>query len=58
MGPGVRRDDEVCALIRTLAHTTQSSYPRRRVSSTPWPLDSIIGVSGILDHPLSRMMTA
>jgi hypothetical protein len=30
----------------------------RRASSTPWLLGSIIGVSGILDHPLSRMMTA
>ena len=39
-------------------HTHQSSYPRRRVSSTPQPIDSIIGVSGILDHPPSRVMTA
>jgi hypothetical protein len=28
------------------------------VSSTPQLLDSIINGSGILDHPLSRMMTA
>jgi hypothetical protein len=28
------------------------------VSSTLQLLDSIIGASGILDHPLSRMMTA
>jgi hypothetical protein len=27
-------------------------------SSTPRLFDSIAGVSGILDHPLSRMMTA
>jgi hypothetical protein len=27
------------------------------VSSTPRLLDSIAGVSGILDHPLSRVMT-
>ena len=32
------------------AHT-QPSYPRRRVSSTPRPIDLIAGVSGILDHP-------
>jgi hypothetical protein len=35
----------------------QSSSPRRRGSSTPWPIDSITAVSGILDHPLSRVMT-
>src|SRR5215213_1291537 len=28
-----------------------SSYPRRRVSSTPRLIDSIIDVSGILDRP-------
>jgi hypothetical protein len=27
------------------------------VSSTPRPIDSIASVSGILDHPLSGMMT-
>src|SRR5258708_17177956 len=27
------------------------------VSSTPWPLDSIISVAGILDRPPSRAMT-
>jgi hypothetical protein len=37
------------------AHT-QQSYPRRRVSSTPRPIDLIAGASGILDHPLSRMI--
>ncbi len=31
--------------------THQPSYPRRRVPSTPRPIGSIIGVSGILDHP-------
>ena len=36
------------------AHT-QLSY-RERVCSTPRPIDSIIGVSGILDHPPSRAM--
>jgi len=30
----------------------------RRVSSTPRPIDPITAVSGILDHPLARMMTA
>jgi len=35
------------------------SYPAKAgVSSTPRLLDSIINGSGILDHPLSRMMTA
>src|SRR6476659_3235341 len=33
------------------------SCPRKRVSSTPRLFDSITGASGILDHPLSRMMT-
>jgi hypothetical protein len=32
--------------------------PRKRVSSTPRLLDSITGVSGILDRPPSRAMTA
>jgi hypothetical protein len=36
---------------------TLLSSPRRRGSSTPRPIDSIINVSGILDHPLSRVMT-
>jgi hypothetical protein len=27
------------------------------VSSTPRPFDSITAISGILDHPLSRVMT-
>jgi hypothetical protein len=44
----------ICSLMP--AHT-QLSYPRRRVSSTPRPIRSIIEVSGILDHPLSRVMT-
>ena len=35
----------------------RSSYPRRRVSSTPRPIGSIIAASGILDHPPSRVMT-
>src|SRR4051794_25791584 len=35
---------------KLLAHTPLS-YPRRRVSSTLRPLGSIIGASGILDHP-------
>ncbi len=37
--------------------THRSSYPRMRVSSTPQLLDSIAGVSGILDHPHARAMT-
>ena len=41
---------------KLFAHT-QLSYPRRRVSSTPRPIDSIMNVSGILDHPPSRVMT-
>jgi len=32
--------------------------PESEVSSTPRLIDSITGVSGILDHPLSRAMTA
>jgi len=40
-----------------LAHT-QLSYPRRRVSSTPLPIQVITDISGILDRPLSRTMTA
>ena len=35
----------------------EPSCPRRRASSTPRPIDSITGVSGILDHPTSRVMT-
>jgi hypothetical protein len=31
--------------------------PAKAGTHTPRPLDSIIGVSGILDHPLSGMMT-
>jgi hypothetical protein len=31
--------------------------PRMRVSSTPRPVDSIISISGILDHPHARVMT-
>ena len=34
-----------------------SSYPRRRVSSTPRLIGSIMDASGILDHPPSRVMT-
>jgi hypothetical protein len=33
---------------------TLLSSPRRRGSSTLRPIDSIINVSGILDHPLLR----
>jgi hypothetical protein len=33
------------------------SYPRKRVSSTPRPIDSIADVSGTLDRPLSRTTT-
>jgi hypothetical protein len=33
------------------------SCPRRRASSTPQTIDSITAVSGILDHPPSRVMT-
>src|ERR1700676_5669033 len=37
----------------------RSSYPAKSgVSSTPRLFDSIAGVSGTLDHRLSRMMTA
>ena len=36
---------------------TQSASPRRRGSSTPRPISSIIDVSGILDHPPARVMT-
>ena len=39
------------------AARTMLSYPRRRVSSTPRFPGSIIGVSGILGHPLSRVTT-
>src|SRR5258705_13347251 len=34
-----------------------SSYPRRRVSSTPRLIDSITAASGILGHPPSRVTT-
>jgi hypothetical protein len=54
----------VIASHRVLAMTEEravfhipSSYPRRRVSSTPRPLGSIIAASGILVHPRSRVMT-
>ena len=36
---------------------TGSSYPRRRVSSTPRLIGSITAASGILDRPPSRTMT-
>jgi hypothetical protein len=39
-------------------HLHHSSYPRRRVSSTPRPIGSIAAVSGILGRPPSRAMTA
>jgi hypothetical protein len=41
-----------------IATLHKASYPRRRVSSTPRPIDSIINVSGILDRPPARTMTA
>jgi hypothetical protein len=40
-----------------IVNNTPSSSPRMRGSSTPRLLGSIIGVSGILDHPLSRVTT-
>ena len=39
------------------SNQTRSSYPRRRVSSTPRPIDSITAVSGILVARSSRAMT-
>jgi hypothetical protein len=45
-----RNDGEIAT------HTPLSS-PRRRGSSTPRLLGSIINVSGILDHPHARVMT-
>src|ERR1700682_1625374 len=44
-------------LLRPLRSSTKPSYPAQGVSSTPRPLDSITGVSGILDRPPSRVMT-
>src|SRR6185369_9791552 len=44
-------------LLRCARNDEGTSYPRRRVSSTLRPIDSITAVSGILDHPLSQMMT-
>ncbi len=44
--------------VRSCATNQRSSSPRRRGSSTPRLLGSIAGVSGILDHPPSRMTTA
>ncbi len=56
----MRRD----GLLRRFAHrnddecsTARPSSPRKRGSSTPRLFGSIIGVSGILDHPPSRVMT-
>ena len=37
---------------------TELSYPRMRVASTPQLIGSISGVSGIVDHPHARVMTA
>ena len=49
---------DVQAHIGESRATPRPSYPRRRVSSTPRPLGSITDVSGILDRPPSRTMTA
>ena len=43
--------------VRIATHTPPSS-PRRRGSSTPRLIGSITAVSGILDHPPSRVMTS
>jgi hypothetical protein len=40
------------AFARIALLHNKSSYPRKRVSSTPRPFDSIIGVSGILGRPV------
>ena len=46
------------AMTRTEPSLILSRHtPRMRVSSTPRLLDSIAGVSGILDHPHARVMT-
>ena len=46
------------AMTRMVPLHTLLSFPRRRGSSTPRLLDSITAVSGILDRPHSRAMTA
>ena len=46
---------EVCSVAQSAASPRHT--PRRRVSSTPRLIGSITDVSGILDHPLSRVMT-
>jgi hypothetical protein len=53
---------KITSRIAPSTHGEQStrqntSYPRKRVSSTPRSLDLIADVSGILDHPDSRVMT-
>src|SRR6476659_5739759 len=45
-------------VVSEVPTTHRSSSPRRRGSSTPRPIGSITAVSGILDHPPSRVMTA
>jgi hypothetical protein len=57
MGPRFRGDDGDGSLRRLLLHKELSSSGLTGRSSTPRLLDFITNVSGILDHPLSRVMT-
>jgi hypothetical protein len=43
-------DDRLCE--GNFHHMSRSSYPRKRVSSTPRPLGLIAAGSGILDRPI------
>jgi hypothetical protein len=51
-----RRSSHLCARLVHGAASKSRHTPRMR--GTPQPLDSMINGSGILDHPLSRVMTA
>jgi hypothetical protein len=60
MGLCFRRDDECnfyCDALRVVANPKLSSPGLTGQSSTPRLLCSITAASGILDHPLSRVMT-
>ena len=56
LGPGEER--RVFAEVGEAVDPLRCHRPRRRVTRTPRPLNSITAVSGILDHPPPRVTTA